>query len=89
MTFDTRRKRLLDRQQAAKVGRRYHAFYQGYQAKRMSRPGNPFKTGSEDHKSWLAGWQYAESEQSQESTQPVCQFGPGGDFATDWPEELS
>ena len=61
--MDRRRKRLIDSRQAGKVGRRYYAFYRGFQARRTSTPGNPFKPGSEDHKSWQAGWEYAALEE--------------------------
>jgi hypothetical protein len=64
--MDARRKRLIDSRQAGKVGRRYYAFYRGFQAQRTSAPGNPFKLGSEDHKSWQAGWDYAALEEKHE-----------------------
>lgn len=86
MRMDVRRKRLIESRQAGKVGRRYYAFYLGFKARRTSQPGNPYKAGSEDHTSWQAGWEYADPEQSK-TQPPLCQFGPGGDFVTDWPEE--
>jgi len=48
--MDARRKRLIDSREAGKVGRRYYAFYRGFQARRTSAAGNPFKPGTEDHK---------------------------------------
>jgi hypothetical protein len=66
MKTDARRKRLIESRQAGKVGRRYYAFYRGYQARRTSTGGNPYKAASEDHKSWQAGWEYAALETNHE-----------------------
>jgi hypothetical protein len=57
---------MIDSRQAAKVGSRYYAFYLGYQARRTSTPGNPFKAGTADHASWQAGWQYAGAEEGKQ-----------------------
>lgn len=88
MRPDPRRRRMLDARQARKVGRRYHAFYRGYQARRISAPGNPYRPGTEDHASWEAGWRFAEMEgpPQGDTAPPVCRFGPGGAFVRDWPE---
>ena len=59
-----RRKRLIEKREAGKVGRRYYAFYRGYQARRTSRPGNPFPSGSEDYTNWQSGWEFAAEEES-------------------------
>ena len=53
------RRRIIDRSEAGREGKRYYAFYQGYQAKRTSRPGNPYKSGTADHAHWESGWKYA------------------------------
>ena len=50
---------MIGRAEAGREGRRYFAFYQGYRAKRTSRPGNPHKPGTADHANWEAGWKYA------------------------------
>jgi len=60
MTPRQRRRRLIvNLAEIGREGRRYYAFYRGYQAKRTSRPGNPHKAGTLEHKCWQAGWQYA------------------------------
>ena len=64
MRTDARRRRLIEKREAGKVGRRYYAFYRGYQARRTSRPGNPYKIGTNDHAAWDAGWKYEEMEES-------------------------
>ena len=61
--MERRRQRLIESKQAAKVGRRYHAFYQGFQAQRNGSPENPHKAATEDHASWQAGWRYAEAKE--------------------------
>lgn len=83
------RQRIIDAGEARKEGRRYHAFYQGYHARRTSKPDNPFRPGSPDHESWEAGWKFAELESQErlEAVPPLCRFGPGGDYVRDWPEE--
>ena len=61
--LEARRRRLMEKRAAGKVGRRYFAFYRGCHAKRTGRPGNPYKPGTEEHKNWQGGWQFAESEE--------------------------
>ena len=82
------RQRIIDASKARREGKRYHSFYQGYHARRTSRPGNPFKPGSPEHESWEAGWKYAEAESQDriEAVPPLCRFGPGGDFTHDLSE---
>jgi hypothetical protein len=63
MRIDARRKRLIESREAGKVGRRYYAFYRGYQARRTSQPDNPYKPGTKDHTDWQAGWEYAKQEE--------------------------
>lgn len=64
-------------------GRRWYAFYRGYQARRSGTDGNPHKPGTDAHACWEAGWKYAEDEQRETSPPPICRFGPGGDFVRD------
>lgn len=59
MRHDARRKRLIDNHEAIKVGRRYHAFYRGYQAHLQGLVGNPYKAGSEEYDAWNSGREYA------------------------------
>ena len=61
--FDARRRRLIESREAAKVGRRYFAFYRGYRARRAGLCGNPHKPGTRDHMDWQAGWEFAEPEE--------------------------
>ena len=61
--MDARRKRLIEKREAGKVGRRYYAFYLGFQARRTNRPGNPFTSGGEDYTNWESGWKYAAEEE--------------------------
>ena len=79
----TQRRRVIDRTAARREGRRWHAFYQGFQARRANRPRNPHRPGSALHDCWEAGWSFADEPKP---SPPVCRFGPGGDFVRDWPE---
>ncbi len=81
------RRRMIDRARASREGRRWHAFYQGCQARRAGRPGNPHPPGTEAHECWQAGWMYAEPDRIQAVPPPACRFGPGGDYVRDRPEE--
>ena len=83
------RKRMIDRREAAREGRRWHAFYRGGRARKAGRGTNPHPPGSELARCWDAGWQYADAERAdtRRAEPPVCQFGPGGDFARPWPRE--
>jgi len=74
---------MIDRAKAGREGRRWHAFYQGYRARRANRPGNPHRAGTDAHACWEAGWKFAEEP---EVRPPVCRFGPGGDYVRDWPD---
>jgi len=81
------RTRLIDRRQAAKEGRRMHAFYQGFKAQRRGLAGNPHPPGGELYACWKAGYEFAKDDQAPAPEPPVCRFGPGGGFVHDWPEE--
>lgn len=81
------RRQLIEKRQAAKEGRRTHAFYQGFQACRKGLVGNPHPPGGELHACWKAGYEFAKDDQVPTPKPPVCRFGPGGEFAYDWPPE--
>lgn len=80
------RQRLIDKSRGARDGRRMHAFYQGFQARRSGLVGNPHAPGGELHACWKAGYDFATDEQVREPQASLCRFGPGSDFTRDWPE---
>ena len=80
------RKRMIDRTQAAREGRRFYAFYRGHRDCRAGRRANPFPPGSEQAQCWDAGWKFAESQMLEAPQPPLCRFGPGGEFIQEWPE---
>ena len=53
---------MIDAREAAKEGRRVHAFYLGYQAHARGDASNPFPAGSERARCWENGWKYAAAE---------------------------
>ena len=67
MTRRRRNRFVVNLADVGREGRRYCAFYRGYQAKRAGKAGNPHAPGTEEHTCWQAGWQYAcEEEASRE-----------------------
>ena len=80
----SKRRVILDLADIGRAGKRFCAFYRGYEARKSGRGDNPHKPGTEEHACWQAGWEYAQIEQDEKP--PVCRFGPGGDFVRDWPE---
>ncbi len=78
------RRRIIEKAKAAREGRRMHAFYRGFQARRGGLVGNPHPPGGELHACWKAGWEFAQDDTP--PAPPVCRFGPGGDFVRDWPD---
>jgi hypothetical protein len=59
---DARRRRLIEARNAAREGRRFHAFYRGYRDRRQGRSGNPYQPGSQEAACWESGWKHAEGE---------------------------
>ena len=53
------RGRMIDRQKAAREGKRFHAFYRGCRDTRAGRS-NPFSAGSEEATCWENGRKYEE-----------------------------
>ncbi|HET6441300.1 MAG TPA: hypothetical protein VFH53_02900 [Phycisphaerae bacterium] len=53
------RRHIVNLADIGRQGRRYVAFYRGYQAHRAGRGGNPHPPGTEEHACWQAGWRYA------------------------------
>ena len=51
---------MIDRQKAAREGKRFHAFYQGCHAARAGRTANPYAPGSEEADCWENGRKYEE-----------------------------
>ena len=81
------KRRMIKQQQAAKEGRRFHAFYLGYRAFKTGRAVNPFPAGSEQADCWGKGLEYARTlAQDPLAGQPVVKLGPGGDHVRCWPE---
>ena len=73
------KRRMIRQQQAAKEGRRFHAFYLGYRAFRTGRIANPFPAGSEQADCWGKGCQYAKDlAHDPLAGQPQAKPGPGG-----------
>jgi hypothetical protein len=60
-----RRRHIVNLADIGREGRRYHAFYRGYQARRAGSSPNPHKPGSEVHECWQAGWEYACREEAE------------------------
>ena len=63
MNVDRRRQRLIDAKQAAREGRRFHAFYRGCKDRREGRRENPYRPGSQEAACWENGRKYAEGEE--------------------------
>ncbi len=57
-----RRKRVIESRQAAKEGRRFHAFYCGVRDWRAGRRQNRFPPGSEQAQCWANGQKYMEDD---------------------------
>jgi ribosome modulation factor len=59
---------MIDKARAAKVGRRYHAFYLGWKACHGGKPieAKPFADGTEASDAWSNGWQMAQQEKTLE-----------------------
>ena len=55
------RRHIVNLADIGREGRRYYAFYRGYQAQRATKSPNPYKPGTEAHRCWQAGWRYAEA----------------------------
>jgi hypothetical protein len=55
------RKRMIEKRVAAKLGKRFHAAFQGSQAfaKGLTPADCPHPLGSPQHEWWLVGWQIA------------------------------
>jgi len=51
---------MIDAKQIAREGKRYHAFYRGYRARRAGDRRNPYPEGGEESSCWRNGWKYAE-----------------------------
>jgi hypothetical protein len=49
---------MIEAREAAKAGRRFHAFYQGVKAGRSGRGANPFSPGTEEFACWENGWKF-------------------------------
>ena len=82
------RRKIIDRRQAAKEGRRFHAFYLGYHAFRKGQAANPFAERSEDAENWSKGYQYAQDlAQDPLAGTPLVKLGPGGDYLRTWLED--
>ena len=85
--MNRRSRRMIEKRQAAREGRRMYAFYRGCKDRRAGKTINPFAAGSKEARCWAAGSAYAEADTRDRSSPPLCRFGPGGDFVGDWPEE--
>lgn len=83
--MDGCRRRMIDRSQVAREGRRFHAFYRGCRDAQAGCPQNPFPPGSEAARLWQSGQEYAQSEELDSAPPGVCRLGPGGDYVRDWP----
>ena len=60
------RRRLIEKQQARREGKRFHAFYRGAMDRRAGRRTtiNPFPPGSQEAACWEAGRRYADDERN-------------------------
>ena len=54
---------MIDAKQAAREGRRFHAFYRGCRDRREGRTENPYGPGSQEAECWENGRRYAEGEE--------------------------